>query len=104
MSNLQVLARRCPVMGKAMAVQSSRSAMAGGVAVAMRAYHSKANLHTTASQQARPTEYTHVKEDGKSAGDISVANVNFNSATSPCGDFSIVQTSRHHGRSKASCT
>ena len=65
MSNLQVLARRCPVMGKAMAVQSSRSAMAGGVAVAMRTYHSKANLHTTAPQQARPAEYTHVKEDGE---------------------------------------
>jgi 5-aminolevulinate synthase len=40
MSNLQVLARRCPVMGKAMAVQSARhgSLLAAGV----RAYHGNA--------------------------------------------------------------
>ena len=54
MSNLQVLARRCPVMGKAMAVQSARSALTGpgGVFGGARAYKSKANLHTTRAHQA----------------------------------------------------
>src|SRR6201992_4102607 len=45
MSNLQVLARRCPVMGKAIAVQSSRhSTTLGGVyggASAVKAYHTR---------------------------------------------------------------
>jgi 5-aminolevulinate synthase len=45
MSNLQVLARRCPVMGKALAVQSARhGAILGGVyggASAVKAYHTR---------------------------------------------------------------
>lgn len=54
MSNLQVLARRCPIMGKAMAVQTAKSGNAplGGVYGGIRAYHGKANLHTTRSQRA----------------------------------------------------
>ena len=54
MSNLQVLARRCPVMGKALAVQSARTGNAAlcGVFGGTRAYRSKAQLHTTRSQQA----------------------------------------------------
>ncbi|MCJ1257933.1 mitochondrial 5-aminolevulinate synthase [Lignoscripta atroalba] len=53
-SNLQVLARRCPVMGKAMAVQSAKSSNAGlgGVFGGVRAYGGKAKLHTTRGQQA----------------------------------------------------
>lgn len=54
MSNLQVLARRCPVMGKAMAVQTARagSTALGGVFGGTRAYRSRAQLHTTRPQQA----------------------------------------------------
>ena len=54
MSNLQVLARRCPIMGKAMAVQTVKSGNAplGGVYGGIRAYGGKANLHTTRSQSA----------------------------------------------------
>ena len=63
MSNLQVLARRCPVMGKALAVQSARSgnaALAGAFGGA-RAYHSRAgftraNLHTTAPKDAQAVD------------------------------------------------
>jgi len=57
MSNLQVLARRCPVMGKALTVQSARNgASLGGVFGGARAYHSKgyrANLHTSSAKQAQ---------------------------------------------------
>lgn len=58
MSNLQVLARRCPVMGKALAVQSARTGVTsfGGASAGIRPYHSKASLHTTRAQQARPSE------------------------------------------------
>lgn len=54
MSNLQVLARRCPVMGKAMAVQSAKAGNAalGGVFGGARAYGGKAKLHTTRAQHA----------------------------------------------------
>lgn len=53
-SNLQVLARRCPVMGKAMAVQSAKAGNAalGGVFGGARAYGGKAKLHTTRAQHA----------------------------------------------------
>ena len=66
MSNLQIIARRCPVMGKALAQSSAR---AGGAASARignaalvgafggpRAYHAKANLHTSASKEAQAVE------------------------------------------------
>ncbi|KAL2260340.1 hypothetical protein VTK26DRAFT_5669 [Humicola hyalothermophila] len=62
MSKLQVLARRCPVMGKAMAIQSARVGHAAGFpAVASKAGMStlsghgktgKAKLHTSRSQEA----------------------------------------------------
>ncbi|KAF2273824.1 5-aminolevulinate synthase-like protein [Westerdykella ornata] len=61
MSNLQVLARRCPIMGKALAVQSARtghSALAG-VFGGARAYHSRvgrAKLHTSTAKEARAVE------------------------------------------------
>lgn len=52
MSNLQVLARRCPMMGKAMAIQTAKSGTnaLGGVFGGVRAYGSfsgKAKLHTS---------------------------------------------------------
>lgn len=54
MSNLQLLARRCPVMGKAMAVQSAKMGDHGltGVFGGVRAYGGKAKLHTTRTQYA----------------------------------------------------
>jgi len=57
MSNLQVLGKRCPIMGKALAVQSARSgnsALAGAFG-GVRAYHTRVNrakLHTTAHKEA----------------------------------------------------
>ena len=67
MSNLQVLARRCPVMGKALAVQSARTGTMGlsGAYGGTKAHHSKAGLHTTRAQQARPSEVEHKKEHCK---------------------------------------
>lgn len=58
MSNLQVIARRCPVMGKALSVQAGRNIASSALAGAfcgVRAYHSRAGrakLHTTAPKQA----------------------------------------------------
>jgi 5-aminolevulinate synthase len=62
MSNLQVLGRRCPIMGKALAVQSARtgnSALAGAFGGA-RAYHSRVNrakLHTSTPKDAQTVEF-----------------------------------------------
>jgi 5-aminolevulinate synthase len=66
MSKLQVLARRCPVMGKAMAVQSARLGHAGGfTGVAAKATMStlpghsktgKAKLHTSRAQEAQAVD------------------------------------------------
>ena len=49
MSNLQILARRCPIMGKAMAVQTAKTGHPGlcGAFGGVRAYGGKAKLHTT---------------------------------------------------------
>ena len=54
MSKLQILANRCPVMGKAMAVQTSKIGInrLGGVLGGTRAYRSKAGLHTSGFRQA----------------------------------------------------
>ncbi|KAG8532222.1 uncharacterized protein KY384_003863 [Bacidia gigantensis] len=48
-SNLQVLARRCPIMGKAMAVQASKAGghALNGVFGGTKAYSGKAKMHTT---------------------------------------------------------
>ncbi len=67
MSKLQVLARRCPVMGKAMAVQSARmghapafasvpGAKAGLSTLHGQAKTGKAKLHTSRSQEAQAVE------------------------------------------------
>ncbi|QPH01557.1 5-aminolevulinate synthase, mitochondrial [Epichloe festucae Fl1] len=58
MSKLQVLGHRCPVMGKAMAVQSAR---AGAVATGLRAFSGqpktgKARIHTSGLQEARTAD------------------------------------------------
>lgn len=57
MSNLQVVARRCPVMSKALAVQSARMKSAGFATAAAGASstknaRAKANIHTTAEKRA----------------------------------------------------
>ena len=55
MSNLQVLARRCPVMGKAMVVQSAKTSSnpLNGVFGGVRAYGGKAKLHTSRTRHAQ---------------------------------------------------
>jgi 5-aminolevulinate synthase len=68
MSNLQIIARRCPVMGKALSVQSARianSALAGALG-GSRAYHAKvparaAKLHTNAPNQAQAVDMPGVR-------------------------------------------
>lgn len=57
MSNLQILANRCPVMGKAMAVQASKSFKAPfrvpyTAARSFGEYRGKARLHTSGVQAA----------------------------------------------------
>lgn len=54
MSKLQLYAHRCPVMGKALAVQSSKH----GAAAAIRALstQSKAKIHTSSNKGARAME------------------------------------------------
>jgi len=57
MSNLQLLGRRCPVMGKALSVQSHKSRPAS--ATHARAYHTKlakANIHTSGNQNAQAVD------------------------------------------------
>lgn len=67
MSNLQTIARRCPIMGKALAVQSAKNGKVGmgGAATigAIRAFSGKVNsgkakLHTSSSYDARAVEGT----------------------------------------------
>ncbi|KAF2669224.1 mitochondrial 5-aminolevulinate synthase-like protein [Microthyrium microscopicum] len=56
MSNLQVLARRCPVMGKALAVQTARYRMPMAAFSGAKAYHNKANsarFHTAPPKEAQ---------------------------------------------------
>ncbi|GAB7347781.1 hypothetical protein MBLNU459_g5323t1 [Dothideomycetes sp. NU459] len=68
MSNLQIVARRCPIMGKALAVQSARagdSALAGAFG-GSRAYHSKvprARLHTTRPNEAQAVDTSPIRKD-----------------------------------------
>jgi len=68
MSNLQIVARRCPVMGKALAIQSAAHVgkLLGGVYGGSRAYHSRttrAGLHTTPRQEARTIDIHPVNRD-----------------------------------------
>jgi 5-aminolevulinate synthase len=66
MSNLQVLGRRCPIMGKALAVQSARSGSAAlaGAFGGVRAYHSRVNrakLHTSTPKEAQTIEIDNLR-------------------------------------------
>jgi len=70
MSNLQVVARRCPIMSKALAVQSARNsnAMLSGAFGGSRAYTTKvprARLHTTRPNEAQAADVTSVRGDAR---------------------------------------
>ena len=54
MSNLQLLARRCPVMGKALNIQAAKNGTnpLNGVFGGVRAYGGKAKIHTSRPQKA----------------------------------------------------
>lgn len=57
MSKLQVYAHRCPVMGKALAVQSSKHAGLSGLrAYSVHAKPGRASIHTSRNQEARAVE------------------------------------------------
>jgi 5-aminolevulinate synthase len=65
MSNLQTIARRCPVMGKAMAVQTARNSKTGFAALAAmkgircfsgKSSTGKAKIHTSAPVEARAAD------------------------------------------------
>lgn len=76
MSNLQALGRRCPIMGKALAVQSVKNSKLGGLGGAaaigaIRAFSGKVNsgkakLHTTGVKEARAMEGIFVNDNGES--------------------------------------
>lgn len=60
-SKLQMLGQRCPIMGKALAVQSARSGMAGAAVAGVRAFSGqhktgRAKIHTSRSHEARAME------------------------------------------------
>lgn len=68
MSNLQVLARRCPVMGKALAVQSCNAANVSltGAFGGAKAYYSRlsrANMHTTGTQKASAVDVASLRRE-----------------------------------------
>lgn len=71
MSNLQIIARRCPIMGKALAVQTAKAGKMGlGGAAAIRTFSGrvnsgKAKLHTSRPYEARAVEGILVNEKGK---------------------------------------
>lgn len=59
-SKLQLLGQRCPVMGKALAIQSARvgrnTPMVGASGVRTLSGHSKAKIHTSRSKEARAVD------------------------------------------------
>lgn len=68
MSKLQLLGHRCPVMGKAMAVQLAKhgaAASAGFRAFSGNARTGKAKIHTSRQQEARAVERTNFESRDK---------------------------------------
>lgn len=63
-SKLQVLAHRCPVMGKAMAVQSARTG--GRTSAAPASFVHKAKLHTGRPREAQAVEGVFTGQKGES--------------------------------------
>ena len=68
LSNLQLVARRCPVMSKALAVQSVRGGhhALAGVFGGSRAYTKKAGLHTSRAREARVDVNPFSRDNGTS--------------------------------------
>ncbi|KAM0704844.1 hypothetical protein Q7P35_007630 [Cladosporium inversicolor] len=71
MSNLQIIARRCPVMGKALTVQSSRlgNNVLAGAFGGSRAYSSRvprANLHTGRADKAQAVDQPRTRREAYS--------------------------------------
>ena len=99
MSNLQITARRCPVMGKALKhssarVGSTQSARIGNAALAgafggTRAYHAgtkppRANLHTTTSKEAQAVDMPNVgREHAPFAPPMGKASKNASALATP---------------------
>ena len=54
MTKLQVYAQRCPIMGKAMAIQTSKYGAAAGIRALSTS--SKAKIHTSANKEARAVD------------------------------------------------
>ncbi len=69
LSNLQVLANRCPIMGKALAVQSARvrvNSLLSGAFGGSRAYHSRVSRACLYTTKPKAVEHAPLrKEDGK---------------------------------------
>lgn len=85
MSKLQLYAHRCPVMGKAMAVQSSKYGAAAGIRAfsAQTKTTGKARLHTSRNQEARAVESPILegRKNGEFLFTFTIAIVNHFSST-----------------------
>jgi 5-aminolevulinate synthase len=71
-SKLQLLGQRCPIMGKALAVQTARNGMPGAAATAagVRAFSghqktAKAKIHTSRAHEARAMDGVYTPREGK---------------------------------------
>lgn len=76
MSKLQLLGHRCPVMGKAMAVQLAKhgaAASAGFRAFSGNARTGKAKIHTSRQQEARAVERTNFESRDKASIPLGVS-------------------------------
>ncbi len=83
-SNLQILGRRCPVMGKAMAVQSARTGNTAlnGVFGGVRSYGGKAKLHTSRAQHATvDTGVLRRDVDGMALNELALESTNLTSSS-----------------------
>ena len=67
MSKLHLLAHRCPVMGKALAVQSARLRVSHG-GERVRAHTTKAALHTASVQEAAAVDVSAFSQQQSLAG------------------------------------
>lgn len=66
-SKLQLLGSRCPIMGKALAVQSARAGLSGTAAAiaGIRAFTNKAKIHTSRPHEARAMDGVFSPREGK---------------------------------------
>lgn len=105
MSNLQLIARRCPVMGKALAVQSARTGntVLAGAFGGTRAYHAKvghrARLHTSSSKEAQAVDVASVRRE-RGTSQLRSRSAFNDVAMLTCGKNSPIPAERppHQGR------